>query len=343
MPRRPTAGPCASSASRQVCGPTPQLTPIASTAGRGERRPRLLGLVPSGSARSSPNVSWATIGRSDALRASSIGEQQVAQVAERLEQQVDAALEQALDLLAEGGPDRRPRRGAAGRAIGGPSGPIDPPTSTSRPADVARLAGDLGGPAVEPPRLVGQAERREAEPVGAERRWSRSAPRRPRGTRGGSRRSGPGGSSASSSRQARCGTPRLNSSVPMAPSSEQRAHGRAVRQTALTCRSPRQPTRARRRVPAGGRERAGRPAPGGPAGDAAGRCTSRTATRRTRRPRAIATRSPRRSGGRRCSPSSSVDSQMGPSTRAGSSAGRTPSGDRALPTEVNATMSCRAP
>ena len=55
---------------------------------------------------------------------------------------------------------------------------------------------------------------------------------------------------------------------------------------------------------------------GGPAAGAVGRCRPTTATRRTRRHRAIATRSPRRSGGRACSPSASVDSQIGPSTAA---------------------------
>ncbi len=59
-----TPGPNASSASRQACGPTPQLTPITSTGASSRACAAAAGDVPSASSSSSPNVSWATIGRS---------------------------------------------------------------------------------------------------------------------------------------------------------------------------------------------------------------------------------------------------------------------------------------
>ena len=91
------------------------------------------------------------------------------QVDERLDhEQVDAALEQSVDLLAEGRPDRgvveveqlarrRPERADRARDEGVATG------------DVAGLAGDLGGPAVEASRVAGQPERREPDPVRPER------------------------------------------------------------------------------------------------------------------------------------------------------------------------------
>ena len=96
-------------------------------------------------------------------------EQQVREVEEGLEhQQVRAALEEPVDLLAEGGPDRRLVGMAelARRRAQRPDAAADPRVAA---ADVARLAGDLGGAAVEAAGLGRQAERIEPHPVGAER------------------------------------------------------------------------------------------------------------------------------------------------------------------------------
>ena len=63
--------PICDSASRQISGPTPQLTPTASTPAAARAVAAVCGLVPSIASRSSPKVIWATIGRSDRLCASS--------------------------------------------------------------------------------------------------------------------------------------------------------------------------------------------------------------------------------------------------------------------------------
>ena len=97
------------------------------------------------------------------------GEQQVREVEEGLEdQQVGAALEEPVDLLAEGGPDRRLVGVAelAGRRAQRPDAAADPRVAA---ADVARLAGDLGGAPVEAAGLRREAEGVEPHPVGAER------------------------------------------------------------------------------------------------------------------------------------------------------------------------------
>ena len=132
----PSAGtPIASSASRQAAGPG-----SAVDADRvGARRGRAIaaataGLLPSASTSSSPNVSEAMTGTSDARRASSTASSELLQVREGLEDdQVGAALEQAVDLLAEGGPRARRPRSAGPPRVGDPSGPTEPPTSASRP------------------------------------------------------------------------------------------------------------------------------------------------------------------------------------------------------------------
>ena len=58
---------------------------------------------------------------------------------------------------------------------------------------------------------------------------------------------------------------------------------------------------------------------------------------------AIATRSPRRRGGRSCVPSESVDSQIGPSTRTGDKVSGPDVGSTGRPADVNATIGWRAP
>ncbi len=83
-------------------------------------------------------------------------------------EQVDAALEEAVDLLAEGRPDRRlvVTGQLAGRSAERTDRPGDQDVAA---ADVARLAGDLGAPPVEPGRLAGQPVTGEPEPVRPER------------------------------------------------------------------------------------------------------------------------------------------------------------------------------
>ena len=163
--------PIPDSASRQPCGPAPQFTPMTSTSMPSSRFAAANGSVPSGSSTSSPNVSIAMIGRSaDATRASSIAIGEVGEQRERLElEEVDATLEQAVDDLAERGPDRAIAQSqhVRGRATERPDRARDQHVATGH---VARLAGDLGAPSREPPRLVGQAVRRQPDPVGPEGR-----------------------------------------------------------------------------------------------------------------------------------------------------------------------------
>ena len=96
------------------------------------------------------------------------GQQQVVEVEEGLDhEEVDAALEQPVDLLPEGGPDR----GLVGVAelAGGCAQGADAAADPRVPAaDVPGLAGDLRRPSIEACRVVGEAVRVEAHPVGAE-------------------------------------------------------------------------------------------------------------------------------------------------------------------------------
>ena len=195
----------------------------ASTSGGGERAAAASPASCRRAARaSSPKVIEATIGRSRRGRARLLdGEQQVRRAAQNVSstKQVDAALEQALDLS----PGTAARTAASpqverGRGVGAPSGPIDPPTSTSRrprraPRGRAGRRAALSRPA------------RSARPYGARRMRlapnvrSRSASA-PASTY--SRWMAPirsGRVATSSSRRPAAGCPRLKSSVPIAPSS----------------------------------------------------------------------------------------------------------------------------
>ena len=98
--------------------PGPAVDPDHVGAGRGRApRPRPPGCCRRPATSSSPNVSEAMTGRSDARRASSTASSELVEIGERLEHDdVDAALEQAVDLLAERGPDVGLRRWPAGRA-----------------------------------------------------------------------------------------------------------------------------------------------------------------------------------------------------------------------------------
>ena len=143
-------------------GPTPQLTPIASTpaavrANDGRLGGRAVGerdVVAERHRRDHRDIGR-TMGLVD-------GEQQVREVEEGLEhEQVGAALEQPVDLLAEGGPDRR-LVGMAELAGGRPERPDAAAHPRVAAAHVAGLAGHLGGAAVELGRLRPTGRRRRA-------------------------------------------------------------------------------------------------------------------------------------------------------------------------------------
>ena len=211
------AGPVRTSASRQATGPAPQLTPMTSTPASIRAAAAASGVVPSRRTSSSPNVRDATIGRSEAARASV------------LTARTSSSAENVSITNRSTPPSRRPStcsrtadRTSAGSIRSGPwlgpaSGPIDPATRASRPA-TSRAS-----------RATWAARRF--------RRWARSAsPNAARRSRFApnvavSMRSAPasrysrwmapmrsGRVVASSSRHARWGMPRLYRSVPIAPS-----------------------------------------------------------------------------------------------------------------------------
>ena len=188
------AGPIASSASRQATGPAPQFTPIAVRAGRGQRSGRRRGLLPSARTSSSPKVSEAMIGTSDARRASSTAEHELLEVREGLEHdQVRATLEQPVDLLPERGPGSGLRHGgpAASRWTQRSDRTADQGVAT---ADLAGLPGQLRRAPAESRRPDLRGPRRQAVDDWPRTTGSRSARRPPRGTHDGLPRPSPGGS-----------------------------------------------------------------------------------------------------------------------------------------------------
>ena len=219
------ARPNPSSASRQACGPAPQLTPITSTgADSRASAAAAAGDDPSASSSSSPNVSWATIGSSPGRPPRLVDrEQQVPQVDERLDhEQVDAALEQAVDLLAERRPGSRHRRGGAARA----SVPRAGRWSRRRGPRDRRRRGPRGRPGrprrLSRPASAGQAECREPDPVRAERGGLDESRRRRRDTRGGSPRRGRAGSWRARRGRRAAGCRSRTAACPSPPSSEDR-------------------------------------------------------------------------------------------------------------------------
>ena len=149
-------------------GPDPQLTPRASTPAWRRAVAASAAVVPSATRRSSPKLSEATMGRSQARRAASTA-------ASRWPTSLAVSI-----MTRSMPPSRRPSScslaarpaSMSGRWLG-PwrgelTGPIEPATSTSRAGDLARLAGQLRGAPVEEAGAVGQAERRETHAVGAE-------------------------------------------------------------------------------------------------------------------------------------------------------------------------------
>ena len=159
------------SASRQPCGPAPQLTPIASTsrvtsaaaAVRRRRAVRQGDLLAEGQERHDRPV-----GRGQARLLDR--DREMVERRECLEhEQVHAALEQAVDGLAERGPDRCVAE--VGEVVGGSAQRPDGPGDEDVPAGhVPGLAGDLGAAPRQPAGLVGETVGGEADPVGAERR-----------------------------------------------------------------------------------------------------------------------------------------------------------------------------
>ena len=165
--------PSPSSASRQPCGPAPQLTPIDVDVGRVERRRRRRRASCRPAARAPRRRSAsATIGRSAAAGAPPRSR---------------SAGGRATRTSRTGTGRRRPRAGRRsasrkaartvaspqmqrGRGSGAPSGPMEPATSTSRPATSRASRASWAPRRVEPAGLVGEAVRREPDPVGAERR-----------------------------------------------------------------------------------------------------------------------------------------------------------------------------
>ena len=153
-------GPELASASRQARGPTPQLTPTASTPAPVSAARASAGRRPVGEHQvlaERHRRDQRHVGRTPGLLD---GEQQVVEVEEGLDdQEVDAALEEPVDLLAVHRADRgvvRVAQLARGRAERADAA-ADPRVAA---ADVAGLAGDLGRPAVEAPGLGGRARTR---------------------------------------------------------------------------------------------------------------------------------------------------------------------------------------
>ena len=167
MPRSPIDA----SASRQPCGPAPQLTPIASTSNAASAAAAAAGVVPSGRAISSPNVREATMGRSAAAcRASSMA------IARWSSDENVSSMNRSTPPSSRPSMASRnaPRTWArievdevAGRGAERTDGPGDQDVAAGH---VAGLPGDLGAAPRQPAGLVGEPVRREADPVRPERR-----------------------------------------------------------------------------------------------------------------------------------------------------------------------------
>ena len=227
----PSAGaPIASRASRQAAGPAPQLTPTASAPAASERaRAATAGLLPSAS--------------SELLAERQRGDDRDVRGAARLVDGEHAAARGPRTSRGRSGP-RRPRAGprsARGRRparrrlrsagpprAGDPSGPTEPPTSASRPLTSRASRASCAARRLMAPTWPSrpQAARRcrlapndsvsiSSAPASRYSRWA--AP------------TISGWVVTSSSRQARCGTPRLNSSVPRPPSTSSGRSARRLR------------------------------------------------------------------------------------------------------------------
>ena len=214
----PSAGrPIAARASRQADGPAPQLTPIASAPAAASASAAALGVVPSARKSSSPNVSEAMTGTSDDRRASSTASRSCSR-SENVSRTMTSAPPSRRPSICSRKVARVSASGmAAGPRFGWPTGPTEPPTRASRPLTSRASRASCAARRLSWPTRASRPQ--------AARRW-RLAPRvrvsmssAPASRY--SRCAAPtisGWLATSSSRHARWGTPRLNKSVPIPPS-----------------------------------------------------------------------------------------------------------------------------
>ncbi len=249
--------PIPDSASRQPCGPAPQFTPMTSTSMPSSRFAAANGSVPSGSSTSSPNVSIAMIGRSaDATRASSIAIARWASSENVSNWKRSTPPSSRPSMTSRNAARTAPSPNRSTSGVVPPSGPTEPATSTSRPAT------SRASRAIWAPRRANRPAWSD-RPCGASR--IRLAPKVAVSMRSApasrySRWIAPirsGRVATSSSRLARCGMPRENRSVPMAPSA------RIGPWASRSRRRVRASIAAQRTVPVGGEAS---PPPGAPPG-----------------------------------------------------------------------------
>ena len=219
--------PIASRASRLAAGPAPQLTPIASAPAAARAWAAARGGVPSARTSSSPKVSEAMTGRSEARRASSRARsswprsEKVSSTTRSIPPSSSPSICSRKAALAAGSGMTLPPRAAW------LSGPTEPPTSASRPltsrasrasaaARRLRWTTRFDRPHVASRGRFAPNERVSISSAPASR-YSRCAPR-----------TSSAWVATSSSRQARWGTPRLNSRVPIPPST---SSGRRARRS----------------------------------------------------------------------------------------------------------------
>ena len=249
-------GPNRASASRQASGPTPQLTPIASTPAAVRARTATSGVVPSASTRSSPNVIDAITGTSAARRASSAASRRCSRSKKVSMTRRSTPPSSSPSTCSRNAARMVASSGWRSSRVGGPRGPMLPPTHASRPltsraSRATCAARRLNLPASSASPYTSSRIRlapnvrvsMRSAPASRYSRWS-AATRSERVV-------------ASSSRHARWGIPRENSSVPMPPSASSgaaarraanRSRGRLMAQ-AYPVGPPRRNAMARRRRP----------------------------------------------------------------------------------------------
>ena len=225
----PSAGrPIASIASRQAAGPGPAVDADRVGACAGEASTAAPGLLPSASASSSPNVSEAITGTSDARRASSTARTSCPR-SENVSSTSRSMPPSSRPSICSRNAARAAASAMAGPPrAGGPSGPTEPPTSASRPLTSRASRASCAACRLSAPTCPSRpqaASRWRLAPNDSVSISSAPASRY-------SRWAAPtmsGWLVTSSSRQARWGTPRLNRSVPIPPSTRS---GRAARRAA---------------------------------------------------------------------------------------------------------------
>ena len=126
-------GPSCARASMHARGPTPQLTPIASTPAAVSASRATAGVVPSASTRSSPNVIDAITGRSEARRASSTASSRWPRSKNVSMTNRSTPPSSRPSICSRNAPRIAASSGWRSSRVGGPSGPMLPPTQASRP------------------------------------------------------------------------------------------------------------------------------------------------------------------------------------------------------------------